>query len=89
MCFGRSLKGEHPNDLTSEPIRAVGAGKTSTGPTTLSKAPLPDKHSNDGSSIAATSTTSRPKQGYNSFLGGDPGALRGKDFVAMGGVPVF
>lgn len=91
MCFGRSLKGDHANDLTNEPARVVNHEKTSSRPTTPSNAPVSAKLSEtpqakDASSTANESTASRPKQGYNSFLGADPGAMRGKDFGAMGGV---
>lgn len=84
MCFGRSLKGEHSDDLTSESVRVKAP---SNAP--LSAEPSKTSHSEDASKTDGASTTSRPKQGYSSFLGNDQGAMRGQDFVSMGGVPVF
>jgi len=89
MCFGRSLKGEQPDDLTSAPIQVIGSEKTSSHPIAPSNAPLSAEatktsHSEDASKTDGASTASRPKQGYNSFLGVDQGAMRGQDFAAMG-----
>lgn len=88
MCFGRSLKGEHPDDLTSEPVR-VNAPSNAPSNAPRSAEPSKTSHSEDASKTDGATTISRPKQGYSSFLGNDQGAMKGQDFVAMGGVPVF